>query len=226
MSTPADREPPSQQDRPKPSARAETGAERRDPPTAPPNTPSPPGTPAPPGIDDARTPDRGEDEATQMMVPPTQGRPAERPGAEGTAPTRRVPRPSRPSPGARPHRRIVRRRTTVAKVDPWTVLKLSLIFYFCALAIVMLGLMVFWAAVTRIGVVDRILGFLADLQFAVTIDGGMIARAIFLVGLLNGILFSGINVFLAFLYNLVSDLVGGLRVTLMEDEEPRPVAKP
>jgi hypothetical protein len=35
------------------------------------------------------------------------------------------------------------------------------------------------------------------------------------------VLWSGINVFMSFLYNLISDLVGGLRVTLADDERGR-----
>jgi hypothetical protein len=54
----------------------------------------------------------------------------------------------------------------------------------------MMGLVLFWAVIHRVGLVDRVLGFLADLQLVVTIDGGMIARAVFLVGLLNVILWS------------------------------------
>ncbi len=104
------------------------------------------------------------------------------------------------------------------KVDPWSVLKLSLLFYFCALLVLMLALTVFWAIVNQLGLVDRLLEFLADLQLVVEVRGGMIARAVFLIGLLNIVLWSGINVFLAFLYNLIADLVGGLRLTLYDDE--------
>jgi hypothetical protein len=128
-----------------------------------------------------------------------------------------VAAPSRPRPPAA-RRRPQRRSTVLRKVDPWSVLKLSLIFYFCVLLVVMLAMTVFWGVVNRVGIVDRILDFLADLQLIVTIDGGMIARAVFLIGLLNVILWSGINVFLAFLYNLIADLVGGLRVTVIDDE--------
>jgi hypothetical protein len=125
---------------------------------------------------------------------------------------------ARRPPAGRPPKRVYRRRVTVRKVDPWSVLKLSLVFYFCALLVVMMGLFLFWSVIHRVGLVDRLLGFLEDLQLVVTIDGGMIARAVFLVGLLNVVLWSGINVFLAFLYNLIADLIGGLKVTLAEEE--------
>lgn len=106
----------------------------------------------------------------------------------------------------------------VRHVDPWSVLKLSLIFYFCLLLVVVLGLAVFWSVLNRLGVVDQALGFLLELNVEVTINAGNIGRAVFLIGLLNVALFSGVNVFLAFLYNLVSDLLGGLRVTLAEED--------
>lgn len=113
---------------------------------------------------------------------------------------------------------VVRRRATVRRVDPWSVLKLSVIFYFCFLLVVMLGLAVFWSVVLRIGIIDTLTGFLDDLQLTLVINGSNIARAAFLVGLLNVVLWTGINVFLAFLYNLVADLLGGLRVELASEE--------
>jgi hypothetical protein len=125
------------------------------------------------------------------------------------------PRPAAPRTTTRP---VVRRKVMVRHVDPWSVLKLSLIFYFCLLLVVMLGVAVFWSVVNRLGIIEDALGFLLELNLEVTINAGNIGRAIFLVGLLNVALFSGINVFLAFLYNLVSDLLGGLRLTLAEED--------
>lgn len=113
---------------------------------------------------------------------------------------------------------VVRRRATIRRVDPWSVLKLSVIFYFCFLLVVMLGLSVFWSVILRIGVLDTLTSFLDELQLTLVINGGNIARAAFLLGLLNVVLWTGINVFLAFLYNLVADLLGGMRIELASEE--------
>lgn len=142
----------------------------------------------------------------------------------------RPERPPRPSPSkssaARPAKKsttraLVRRKVTVRHVDPWSVLKLSLIFYFCVLLVLMLAVAVFWSIINRLGVIEQALGVLLELNLEVTVNAGNIGRALFLIGLLNVALFSGINVFLAFLYNLVSDLLGGLRLTLAEEDVRR-----
>ncbi|CAN5736430.1 hypothetical protein BH24ACT14_BH24ACT14_01430 [soil metagenome] len=130
--------------------------------------------------------------------------------------------PSRARMQPTPASRAVRHRTTVRKIDPWSVLKLSLIFYLCVLLVVMLGLTVFWAVVIRLGLIEALQELLGKVGLElVRINGVNIARVIFLIGLVNVVLWSGINVFMSFLYNLISDLVGGLRVTLADDERGR-----
>jgi len=139
----------------------------------------------------------------------------------GTTDRTRV-EPSRARMQRIPASRAVRHRTTIRKIDPWSVLKLSLIFYFCVLLVVMLGLTVFWAVVIRLGLIEALQELLGKVGLElVRINGVNIARVIFLVGLVNVVLWSGINVFMSFLYNLISDLVGGLRVTLADDERGR-----
>lgn len=98
------------------------------------------------------------------------------------------------------------------------MLKLSVIFNFCGLLMFMLALTLLWAVVNQLGLVDNALQFLADMNIIVRINAGNIARAAFLVGLLGVVLLSGVTVFLCFLYNLVADLVGGLRMITAEEE--------
>lgn len=120
--------------------------------------------------------------------------------------------------GTAPVARVVRRRVTVRHLEPFSVLKLSVIFYFTVLLLVMLALTILWAALNNFGIVDIVLGALESVSLSVEVRADSIARAIFLLGLLGVVVMSGVNVFLCFLYNLVSDLIGGLRMTLAEEE--------
>ena len=107
---------------------------------------------------------------------------------------------------------------TIQRISPWSVLKLSLIFYFCMLLVVMVALTLFWSVVIRLGVVEAIQQGADTFGATIRINGGNLARVTFLIGLINVVLWSAINVFMAFLYNLIADLVGGFRVTLSDDD--------
>lgn len=145
-------------------------------------------------------------------------RPGDRAGESGPSGSGRRPLPPAPATDRGRPKRVVRRRVTVRRLDPWSVLKLSVIFYFCTLLVLMLALTLLWALIRQLGLVETLTEFMATLQIIVEINAPNIARAIFLTGLLSVVLFTGINVFLCFLYNLVADLIGGLRVTLAEEE--------
>jgi Transmembrane domain of unknown function (DUF3566) len=106
------------------------------------------------------------------------------------------------------------------RVHPWSVLKLSLIFYFCLLLVVMVASMVLWSVIIRLGVIDGVVELLSQFNINVQVNGGNAARLLFLVGLIGVVFWSAINVLMAFLYNLIADLIGGLRVTLAEDDAP------
>ena len=117
-----------------------------------------------------------------------------------------------------PPPQVARRRVTIERLHPWSVLKISLIFYFCVLLVVMVGLALFWSVIIQLGVIQAVQDEADKYGAALRINGGNLARLMFLLGIVNVVLWSAINVFLAFLYNLIADLVGGLRVTLSEDE--------
>lgn len=110
-------------------------------------------------------------------------------------------------------------RVTIKKVNPWSVLKVSLIFYFCLMLVIIFGLGILYMLLQSIGVLDSV----ADLLGSVGFGGGSfefqtfsIFRTLFLIGFITVVVGSAFTMFLAFLYNLLSDLVGGIEVTLVE----------
>src|SRR3712207_2174792 len=95
-----------------------------------------------------------------------------------TNPTERMPgeRSSRPR-AARP----ARRKWTIRRVDPWSVLKLSLIFYVCALLVIMIALTILWSVIIRVGLLASVTDLLAQFDINVRINGGNLARLMFVI---------------------------------------------
>ena len=164
---------------------------------------------------------------SERSTPTTQARASARPGAVTDGPANASPprfsetltsRLGTRPVATRPTRRLIRRDIMVRRVDPWTVLKISLVFYACMLIIGMLANAVLLAFINRLGLIDQATEIAGALNIALTINTGNILRALFLLGILGVVFWSAVNVFLAFLYNLVADLIGGVRVDLAEDE--------
>jgi hypothetical protein len=115
---------------------------------------------------------------------------------------------------------------TVRKVAPLSVLKFSLLFYTCLMLIVFFAMVIVYGVLSAAGAIDsleKVLGYVFGTGTTSTsgaepleIDG----RALFAWGLFGGlvlaVIWSLINVFIALLYNLISDIVGGVEVTLAE----------
>lgn len=117
-------------------------------------------------------------------------------------------------------------RRTIRHVDPWSVLKLSLVFYFCLFVIVMVAGTILWNIASAAGTIGSVENFFKDIGVLDTFNfqGGTIFRATFLAGLILVIAGAAFNVLLAVLFNLISDLVGGIRVTVIEEESARPIS--
>jgi transmembrane protein DUF3566 len=132
---------------------------------------------------------------------------------------------------ARPPRRGARRaRLEVRHVSPLSVLKFSMIFYFCMFLVVYLALAIIWAILSASGAIDSVERFLG-LLFPSTsptgeistrgsqpleIDTGAVFTWLFFAGCVGVAIWSLINVFVSVMYNLISDIVGGVEVTLAE----------
>ncbi len=114
-------------------------------------------------------------------------------------------------------RRILRR------VDPWTVLRFSVLFYLCLLVVSLVAGLLLWAAASTTGVIDNFERFIKELFAFQTfsIDGALIFRSTLIGGLVLVLLGSGFNVLMAVIYNLTSDVVGGIEVAVLEEEPNR-----
>ncbi|MDJ0496587.1 MAG: DUF3566 domain-containing protein [Acidimicrobiia bacterium] len=112
---------------------------------------------------------------------------------------------------------VRRVRRIIRKVDPWTVLKASLIFNAIVGLVFVLGMWVMWSLVIQKGIPEKVVDLFDAVTIELTIDGPLYFR---IVTLLAGIGVIGMTAFMtlgAVIYNLISDLVGGVEVTVLEE---------
>jgi Transmembrane domain of unknown function (DUF3566) len=119
-----------------------------------------------------------------------------------------------------------RTRVEIRRVGIWSVFKFSLLFSFCGMLIVFLALLIIYLVLQAAGALDsfeRLLGYFFDSgQISnrgpqpVHINGAVVFTYIFLAGCLLAVAWSAINTVVALIYNLISDILGGIEVTLSE----------
>jgi hypothetical protein len=113
---------------------------------------------------------------------------------------------------------VVRRRLTVRRLDPWSVLKFGAVANLALLAIGLLVAGVVWFVIDRLALVDQACSIALDVGFTECgINAGNLFRALILLGLLWVVVQTAVLVFLAFLYNLIADLTGGLTIGVIDD---------
>ena len=124
-------------------------------------------------------------------------------------------------------RQQVRRRTgirrvrrTVRHVDPFSVLKLSGFFYAIFLLVWLLVVAVLYSLVDSMGLFDAAedLGRGLVLWEEVNITLGLVEKWALLIGIVFGVVGTLVNTLLAVLYNVGSDLLGGLELTFVEKD--------
>lgn len=118
---------------------------------------------------------------------------------------------------ARKVRRVIRR------VDPLSVLKLSFAFSLCLFAMFLVAAVLLWSAAVGAGSTDNIQSFVRDIGFE---DFRLVGRDLFrgFVVFGSALVVAGtvFSVLLALLFNLISDIVGGIRFTVIEPLLPEP----
>lgn len=117
-------------------------------------------------------------------------------------------------------------RRLVRHIEPWSVLKVGLLFNFCMWVVTMVAGVLLWNAAQTSGVITDIEQFAEEL-FALedfSFEGERIFEAVALGGLVLAVTATGFLVLIAILLNLISDLTGGIRVTVVEEETARPIS--
>jgi Transmembrane domain of unknown function (DUF3566) len=156
--------------------------------------------PAPPPIlyDEAAT----IDDVTQIG-PILETRPLRRP-----INFRRAPKP-----------RIRRVTRVVRHVDTWSVFKVALVFSVFFYAVAMVAGVLLWQVAYATGTIDNVEKFFEGFGWeSFDFNGGQIFHNAWIAGLFVAVGLTGLAVLLATLFNLITDLVGGVRFSVLEEE--------
>jgi hypothetical protein len=114
----------------------------------------------------------------------------------------------------------VRRVTRVVRhVDPWSVFKIALVANLVFYLIVLTAGVLLWNVAYATGTVDNVERFFESFGWSsFEFNGGQIYHSAWIGGLFLVIGFTGLAVLFATLFNLITDLVGGMRFTVLEEE--------
>lgn len=134
------------------------------------------------------------------------------------------PRPARTArtPRTKVRRRARRVTRVIRRIDLWSVLKLSLVLYTCLYAATLAALAAVWGIAYSAGLIHKLQSFLGDVGLDnFRFYGDQMFRACAAIGAVLVLAGTLITVLTVALINLISELTGGIRVVVIE-EEPLP----
>ena len=114
----------------------------------------------------------------------------------------------------------VRRVTRVIRdIDPWSVFKVGLVFNLVLYFVAIVAAVLLWSVASATGTVDNIERFMESFGWeSFSFNGWQLFRSLTVLGLMVAVLFTGIWVLAVTVFNLIADLVGGVQVTVLEQE--------
>lgn len=167
-----------------------------------------------------RAGESGEATATGVAAGASSGTAAAGATAERTSTDRPGPRPAGTVTSSGP-RRV---RLAVARVDPWSVMKLSFLLSVAVGIMIVVAAAVVWQTLDSLAVFtsvnDTIATITDDPDFFNVLEYAAFPRVISLatmIAVVDVVLLTALSTIGAFLYNIVAALVGGVTVTLTDD---------
>ncbi|WP_264051884.1 DUF3566 domain-containing protein [Mycobacterium tuberculosis] len=123
---------------------------------------------------------------------------------------------------ARRSRGPVRASMQIRRIDPWSTLKVSLLLSVALFFVWMITVAFLYLVLGGMGVWANLNSNVGDLlnnasgSSAELVSSGTIFGGAFLIGLVNIVLMTALATIGAFVYNLITDLIGGIEVTLAD----------
>lgn len=111
----------------------------------------------------------------------------------------------------------------VARVDPWTVMKVSFMLSVAFAIAGVVATLVVWLMLDGMHVFSDVERFLTEIKadsFVKLLDYARLPQVMsmsVLVGVANIVILTALSTLGALIYNVVASLVGGIRVTLMDE---------
>jgi hypothetical protein len=137
-------------------------------------------------------------------------------------PVRTAP-PARVQVSGRPHSGPVRASMQIRRIDPWSALKVSLVLSVALFFVWMIAVAFLYLVLGGMGVWSKLNSNVGDLLTSASgqaggelVSSGTIFGGAALVGLVNIVLMTAMATVGVFIYNLTTDLVGGIEVTLAD----------
>jgi hypothetical protein len=150
------------------------------------------------------------------------GRTAPSPAGQPSAAQAAAAAPSRARNGVDAVPRRV--RLTLARVDPWSVTKLSFLLSVAVGIALVVATAVIWSVLDGMGVFTDLDGLLKDVvgnevdfDLLDYVGFGKVISLATVIAVVDVVLLTALSTIVAFLYNVSSALVGGLHVTLSDD---------
>ncbi|NED95456.1 DUF3566 domain-containing protein [Phytoactinopolyspora alkaliphila] len=123
--------------------------------------------------------------------------------------------------------RVRKARLRLVRVDPWSVMKTAFLLSVALGVALFVAVAVLWSVLDAAGVFTSISDIVTDFTASSTSDGIDVDQYVALprvlgfttlIGVVNVVLITALATLGAFLYNLSASLLGGLELTLAEDD--------
>ena len=115
-------------------------------------------------------------------------------------------------------RRLQRTSRIVRHIDPWSVFRVTLVFHAVLYLTLLLTGVLLWNVANATGTVDNVERFMESFGWeSFEFKGGEIFHQAWILGLFLVVGLTGLAVLVATTFNLISDLVGGIRITFLEE---------